>query len=103
MGLAPTDLAVYCAPVENSDPAWNDLLQIYPNPLPRGASLHFRKDAPEASEMKIFNLKGQQVHAQKLDGRSGLVSPGLLPGGIYLYRIKTVSGAVQTGKIILMP
>jgi len=90
-------------------------LRNYPNPFNPSTTIQFSNDYFEHNEqidLEIFNLKGQRVRQFKIKNQKGEKNEIIWDGkdefqnpassGIYLYRIKSGSGILETKKMILL-
>lgn len=87
------------------------LLQNYPNPFNPETVIPFQLSTRTPVEVTVYNLLGQKVrtlvdevrsageHRVKWNGRAG--DGQQVPGGVYLYRLRTDTG-VETRKMILL-
>ena len=85
--------------VEKND--WQ--LQIFPNPTTANLNLVFDYPAKESLQLKVHDIMGRQVFANKLDAVGGRNTASLdlspLPTGTYLVSIKGEQGMV-TEKVV---
>jgi hypothetical protein len=72
---------------------------IYPNPAQDFCHIQ----ASEAQEVEVFNLAGQLLARYELNGsdESQDLDMSNLPGGIYILRLTTLTGAVYNQKLII--
>jgi hypothetical protein len=88
-------------------PATFALRQNYPNPFNPSTTITFDVAKEGRMTLKIFNVLGQEVatildqttapgtHAVRLDGRG-------LPSGMYIYRLQSSAGDVQSRSMVLL-
>ncbi|RMF06835.1 MAG: T9SS C-terminal target domain-containing protein [Candidatus Neomarinimicrobiota bacterium] len=95
--------------VEPSLPTARSLIRAYPNPFNRAVSLEIRTAAYQALHLTVYDLTGRPVMTEPVSvGRSvatiTLQLPGWAATGIYLYRVRTVSGnrEIGSGKLLYL-
>jgi hypothetical protein len=81
---------------ENS--SLNDQLLVYPNPT--AGNINIIINEATKGQIEVFNLLGEIVLSQKVDGKESTVYLGNQPNGIYLIKVETPKGAI-TKKILL--
>jgi len=93
-------------PHNKAVPASFDLSQNYPNPFNPSTNIEFSIPKSVKVSLDIFNTAGQHVaavinkHMEK--GQHSVTwNAGNLPGGVYIYRLKT-GKLVQSKKLILL-
>jgi hypothetical protein len=107
VGMAPTDMKLWSAPVSVSDESQTPMLTAtaFPNPVRRGGTVTIETGKAENGTVKLYNLKGQLVITAPLrSGKAVLDSSELsaLPSaGCYFYRINS-GKAITTGKLLLL-
>ena len=84
----------------------------YPNPFNAATVIRFALSEAEKVELSVFNLAGQQVatlvegvresgaYAVNWDGRDD--AGRALASGVYLYRLQTDEGRIETRKLVLV-
>ncbi len=87
--------------VTNTEPALSTgmkgiHMQVYPNPVKEILYCSFEMDRAELVEAEIFNLSGQVVHRQAIEGspfhsNKIQVDTSILPPGVYYIRLLTIS------------
>lgn len=83
----------------------------YPNPFKEETKIRYSLGQPAEVELKVYNLKGQLVYAEKSGSKNAgdheLVFKGkdnkgkTLPGGVYFYRLK-VGKYSKTRKMVII-
>jgi trimeric autotransporter adhesin len=68
-------------------------------PIPFSDVLHIRLQNDETAMLSIYSALSQLIYQQKVN-RTALIHTEDFPAGIYLYEMKTNSGAIKTGKLI---
>ncbi|MDB4533550.1 M43 family zinc metalloprotease [Vicingaceae bacterium] len=76
----------------------NDQLLVYPNPT--SGNINIIINEATKGQIEVFNLLGEIVLSQKVDGKESTVYLGNQPNGIYLIKVETPKGAI-TKKILL--
>ncbi|RTQ50955.1 T9SS type A sorting domain-containing protein [Hymenobacter gummosus] len=79
-------------------------LQLYPQPVPRGAALHYvrRGALQQAAELTVYSLTGKRLTTHRLPpGASGSVPTTGLPAGSYLLRLQQPDGSTSTARFLL--
>lgn len=75
----------------------NESIVLYPNPIYNGI-LHINQTLGSAVEFALYNLKGQQVLTQKMNGETLSLNVSALSPGVY-----TAKFSVKGGKNMLLP
>ena len=75
-------------------------LNAYPNPARGTVTFEFPAQMRNAS-FELTGSLGNLVHLEKFTGTRYLFERGLLPAGVYFYKINGENGVLFTGKIIL--
>jgi hypothetical protein len=95
-------------PVGNEDdylPSPTQPISLYPNPLPKDKALGLSSPNP-LDRIEIYNLKGQRIFTQALNGAKGnltLPLPSLnLARGVYLLKSVFTNGQKGTAKLVLL-
>ena len=94
------------APGDEARTAPSTQLKAYPNPFNPTSTLAFTLTERADVELAVFNTLGQRV-AMLVDGtmeagtHQAVFDAGLLPSGIYFYRLRTGSD-FQTGQLMLV-
>jgi PKD repeat protein len=74
------------------------VFQVYPSPADKNISVK----GTNLREIQLFDLKGQNVLTQRLEGASQAdVSTEVLMEGVYLMKIETRSGEAQTIRVLI--
>jgi YVTN family beta-propeller protein len=107
VGMAPTDMKLWSAPVSVSDDYQTPILtaRVYPNPAMLNDIITFETEKAENGTVKLYNLKGQLVVAAPLRSGKAILSTSersaLPSAGCYFYRINS-GKAATTGKLLLL-
>jgi hypothetical protein len=72
--------------------------KLYPNPNTGEFTLSLTMLDNDLAEMMVWNISGQQVHAQKLGNGFNTVNLNVAEG-LYLYRVTVNSTTQWTGKV----
>ena len=77
-------------------------LDIYPNPTDGLVNIEFRLDQMMAHQLNIFNVQGQLMFSEAVNGTSNTIAIDLsdLTNGIYFVSIHNENGLVKTSKLI---
>lgn len=83
------------------------LSQNYPNPFNPGTTINYQLPASNKVHLIIYNMTGQKVRTlvnrtQMTGQYSVTFNADGLASGVYLFRLSTDNGFVQTKKMILM-
>ncbi len=73
--------------------------QFYPNPFGTTLNVQVKENISGASQLTIYNALGALVQEFSLTEVTSALSMNL-PAGLYFYKLSTVSGSVQSGKLI---
>lgn len=74
-------------------------MEVFPNPINDVINIDFEQ-THETVEVKLTNLIGQQVVSRTFTKSKAIQLPIEIPAGIYILRIETGKGVVQTRKLI---
>lgn len=74
-----------------------NLVTVYPNPVTNTLSL--KSDNP-IKDVSLYNLVGKLVYHAQANDNMLVINTQEYPVGVYLYKITTGDGVVQTGKVI---
>lgn len=78
----------------------------FPNPFNNGTVIEFKQQQSAAYTFTVYSVSGQQIYQTNGFSRSGLNSirwsPGALRSGMYLYEIRSATGAVARGRMIYL-
>jgi 3',5'-cyclic AMP phosphodiesterase CpdA len=95
-----------------SGPRTFHLQQNSPNPFNSNTVISFELQRPQVIDLSIFNLAGQRIatvsRGQRVAGSHVLQWKALgddgraLSSGVYLYRLKTEDGAMQTRRLLFL-
>lgn len=102
VAMMPTDLKMWAEPSSNAEELVPNLtIQVYPNPIRMGNSLHFEADKPLQAKLQIFNLRGQLISSDSFEGKAALELNRNLPSGIYLYRVSEGAKIQSSGRFVV--
>ena len=105
VAMMPTDLKLG-AESSTSDDLVQSIpnLRVYPNPVKRNSDLSFASDQVLKGELRIYNLKGQQIAKRQLDGKNLSLTDLSLVSGVYFYRLQDIdpASAIFTGKFMVI-
>lgn len=75
---------------------------VYPNPANEQVSIDFRTSLKNAS-ISIFDMTGKMVFSTPVESNSHtfVISTGMLPTGVYFYRIFEEAKEVQTSRLVV--
>ena len=78
-----------------------EAVTVYPNPFGKSITI-FVNDMSQIknSELKVYNLLGQQVMQLSIINQSTTLETSNLVSGIYFYRISSNNKTIQSGKLI---
>ena len=77
------------------------LVKAYPNPATTELTLEILNG--NMPEVKLYNMFGETALTSKLtSGAKTVLDIGMLPNGVYLYRIGDVEGNLATGKLVIL-
>ncbi|WP_374173559.1 S8 family peptidase [Flavobacterium tructae] len=79
----------------------DDLFLIYPTLLSKNEELNIEAKKKEAATFYLYNVSGQNIITSSFLSKINSINLKNTPSGIYLYKIITSSGGVQTGKIAI--
>jgi YVTN family beta-propeller protein len=108
VGMVPTDMKIAFNSSYVSDEVVHAPIAVtaYPNPVPKGAKLHFDLEKSMQAELRLYNLKGQLVSRQKLSGKGISIPTETLDSGCYFYKISSITAVNEkqtaTGKIVVI-
>ncbi len=86
------------APVSiNENDLQKSIVKIYPNPAQDVITF---EDLQSGSEVRLFNIMGQQMHSFVAKNIKEQVSINHLASGMYLVQIRNVDGEIYTAKIV---
>lgn len=76
---------------------------VFPNPANTYFSAHFSGSVPSRSELKLFDLTGQEV--RRIIGASGIsvlrMETSSLPAGVYFYKLYADDKEVRTARLVI--
>lgn len=83
------------------------LSQNYPNPFNPATTIGYQLAMGSEVELNVYNLLGEKVVAlvkkhQPAGTYKVAFNGANLPSGVYLYRLRTENGFIQTKKMILL-
>jgi hypothetical protein len=81
----------------NENDLQKSIVKIYPNPT---QDIITFEALQSDSEVRLFNIMGQQVHSFKAKNNKEQVSISHLASGMYLVQIRNVDGEIYTAKIV---
>jgi len=94
VAMMPTDMKLGFAATSSDDQvAVPAVLNAYPNPVACGSTLSFDRGAKGMDEIRLYNLRGQEI-ARTSRGKDSIAIPQDLPQGVYFYRSGSYSGKV---------
>ncbi len=101
--LFPTDLISAIEPSFELDRIDN-YVSVYPNPARESFSLEFYDFQKGLVEFRLYDPQGKEVYQQNFIDPFGQqqINDLNLPAGIYFYRLSTVQGTLQKGKLVLV-
>ncbi|MEO5569453.1 MAG: T9SS type A sorting domain-containing protein [Bacteroidia bacterium] len=79
----------------------DDQIQIYPNPFHNKAVLKFSVAGIVISELKIYDLMGNEVAKYEIKNPHTEISSGNLSSGVYFYQLQGKNEIIGSGKIII--
>jgi hypothetical protein len=89
----------FCARITSVDDADGYVgVSLYPNP--GNGLLTIDHNASAGAQLSIFNMQGQEVHREMLEGSRTQIDLTAAQKGVYVYRILD-GGAVSTGRFII--
>ncbi len=75
-----------------------------PNPFASRTTIEFQLGAVSQVEVRVFNLLGEELFAQTVQGKAGVnrvpFEAGTLPDGVYLYKVQSGKDTF-TGRMVL--
>lgn len=74
-------------------------ISVFPNPVVNGVIV-VKSTAPELQEISIFDVFGQRILEQKVEGFEAIIPANQLPKGVYFLKIKTQQGAASQQIVI---
>jgi hypothetical protein len=84
-------------------PTLNNVRNV-PNPFASRTSIEFGLSTASAVHVRVYNMVGEEVWTQRLDGKAGQnkvsFEGGDLPAGVYLYKVESGAGTF-TGRMAL--
>lgn len=102
VGMMPTDMKLDPSPIPVEDEQVAAAqIRVYPNPLPLGGSLSLKSEVSLRTKVQIFNLKGQLLQEECLEGTTLTMDTTKLIPGCYFYRINTGQSR-QSGKFVIL-
>ncbi|MCD6069069.1 MAG: hypothetical protein K0S33_3895 [Bacteroidetes bacterium] len=76
-------------------------IAIYPNPFTASITILAKDIAqPDQAELSIYNVLGEAVIHTFLTGPSTTIETGLLPAGVYTYKLIGSNQLIQSGRVI---
>jgi len=101
VGLSSSDMVVAPeATAAGEDLPPSPQTGVWPNPLPRGSSLHLDRTPGQAAQFRLYNVKGQLVHSRQLAKGESSLSLDSLPAGVYLWALRSADSAGR-GKLLI--
>jgi len=101
--LFPPDLISAIEPTFEQDET-DRYVSLYPNPARESFNLEFYEFQKGLVEFRLYDLQGREVYLKTFVDPFGQQQiNGLnLSTGIYFYRLSTVEGVLQKGKLVLV-
>lgn len=89
--------------IEEVDPSENKYIRLFPNPADSDISLLFEGYYNGLVKFHLFNLAGQKVRSNQLDGNVERHSLNIenLAAGIYFYQVQVDGVIMKVGKVVL--
>lgn len=85
----------------NSLAEQNDAFTVYPNPFSTSTTIRINDVSElEKSELRIFNVMGQEMMYVTLNQELTTIETTRLPSGLYYYEVTSNSQTIQSGKLI---
>jgi hypothetical protein len=83
----------------NKSPAKSPVFtNVFPNPA-HASAINFNIEGAQGHQLKIYNMTGECVETENVDGVNSLtISNNLLSGGLYFYQVIDNAGTVLDGK-----
>jgi hypothetical protein len=80
----------------------NSQATIFPNPFSASTTITLNDQAKQISttELKIYNVLGEEVISENITQSSTTISTSNLPSGIYLYNLLINNQKVQSGRLV---
>lgn len=86
--------------IESMNPT-DEFVTIYPNPFSTALTVTVRDPSLiNASELRIYSTLGQEIRCETITQEITTFATGLLPSGMYFYRITSHNLIIQSGKLI---
>lgn len=91
-----------CAAMSVQENFSSDIITVYPNPSSENITLQIKSDGGEKNyELVIYNMIGQAVLTSKINQEKTVIPKENLSQGIFIYKVGSQKGLIQTGKIII--
>ena len=79
----------------------NNAITIYPNPFMKSINILINDGSQiNKSELKIYNVLGEEVLNSTLTQQFTILATGMLPSGIYFYKVIENEKTIQSGRLI---
>jgi hypothetical protein len=75
-------------------------VKAYPNPANDYVVFELQKSLPSGT-ITISDITGRQVASMPITGEKTVWQPGIIPSGVYLYRIEGAT-TVASGKLVIL-
>lgn len=108
VGLYPTDIKVYASPSPIQDEVQMPglVLSASPNPVQSGQLLKLKAPFSLHAELKIYNLKGELLTKENMNGSDIAFSTAGLANGCYFYKLSGTDSQSKslfyTGKFVIL-
>ncbi len=76
-------------------------VSVRPNPVAEIAIFTIKNHKAENYQLEIFDLKGQLISTQIFSNEQVAIRRNQLPAGLYVYRLRSEDGFLNTGRLIL--
>lgn len=104
----PGNVVQFVFPISNADLVQQPELKIYPNPVSfrAGSALHVEAKGIKQAELKIYNLRGQQVlstklHEEKFSWNGKDAKGNAVGSGIYFMRVESGGKQLLSRKLVI--
>jgi hypothetical protein len=79
----------------------NNAITIYPNPFMKSINILINDGSQiNKGELKIYNVLGEEVLNSTLTRQLTILATGMLPSGIYFYKVIENAKTIQSGRLI---
>ncbi len=101
--------ALLLSPIEKPERSVQhfELFENYPNPFNPSTAISYQLSAVSDVQLSVFNVLGQKVRTlvnerQAAGNHSVIFNASGLASGVYVYKLSTENGLIQTRRMILM-